>query len=107
MLLQAALFIWCAAAQTRNAEMAAFVRANYTKYEYRIAMRDGVKLFTSVYVPKDVFQDEARYPIMLTRTPYSVRPYGIDQLSRFAGTVGAVREGKNSSSPTRTCADAT
>ncbi|PYT11437.1 MAG: hypothetical protein DMG59_26415, partial [Acidobacteria bacterium] len=33
----------------------AFVRENYSKYEYRIPMRDGVKLFTSVYIPKDVF----------------------------------------------------
>lgn len=30
-----------------------YVRAHYTKYEYRIPMRDGVHLFTSVYVPKD------------------------------------------------------
>ena len=29
------------------------VKANYTKYEYRIPMRDGVRLFTAVYVPKD------------------------------------------------------
>jgi uncharacterized protein len=34
-----------------------FIRENYTKFEYRIAMRDGVKLFTSVYIPKDVFTD--------------------------------------------------
>ena len=33
---------------------AAYVRENYTKFEYRIPMRDGVKLFTSVYIPKDV-----------------------------------------------------
>jgi len=32
-----------------------FVRENYSKFEYRIPMRDGVKLFTSVYIPKDVF----------------------------------------------------
>ena len=38
-------------------------------------MRDGVQLFTSVYVPKDTSQ---RYPIMLSRTPYSVQPYGVD-----------------------------
>ena len=49
--------------------------AGYTKYEYRIPMRDGVKLFTSVYVPKD---DSKPYPFLMTRTPYSVRPYGID-----------------------------
>jgi putative CocE/NonD family hydrolase len=52
------------------------VKANYTKYEYRIPMRDGKRLFTTVYAPKD--QTE-RYPILLTRTPYSVRPYGVDQ----------------------------
>ena len=39
-------------------------------------MRDGVRLFTSVYVPKD---DSKPYPILLNRTPYSVRPYGVDQ----------------------------
>ncbi len=50
-----------------------YVQANYTKYEYRIAMRDGVKLFTAVYVPKDASQT---YPILLNRTPYSVAPYG-------------------------------
>ena len=53
-----------------------YVRAHYTKYDHRIAMRDGVKLFTSVYVPKDL---TAPAPIVLQRTPYSVAPYGIDQ----------------------------
>jgi putative CocE/NonD family hydrolase len=52
------------------------VKANYTKHEYRIPMRDGVRLFTAVYVPKDTTQ---RYPILLTRTPYSVQPYGVDR----------------------------
>jgi len=52
------------------------VKAAYTKYEYRIPMRDGKKLFTSVYVPKDTGQ---KYPILLTRTPYSVGPYGADR----------------------------
>ena len=56
-----------------------FVRENYTKFEYRIPMRDGVKLFTSVYIPKDVFTDGRTYPMMLQRTGYSVAPYGIDQ----------------------------
>ena len=56
-----------------------FVRENYTKFEYKVPMRDGVKLFTSVYVPKDVFTDEHTYPMMLQRTGYSVSPYGIDQ----------------------------
>ena len=48
-------------------------RLNYKKSEYRIAMRDGVKLFTSVYVPPDTSQ---KYPILLMRTPYSAGPYG-------------------------------
>src|SRR5437667_10231619 len=52
------------------------LKATYTKYEYRIPMRDGVKLFTAVYVPKD---DSQTYPILLTRTPYSCQPYGIDK----------------------------
>ncbi len=52
------------------------VKAQYTKYEYRIPMRDGKRLFTSVYVPKDQSQ---RYPILMMRTPYTVRPYGVDQ----------------------------
>ena len=56
-------------------EHAEWIKANYTKYEYMIPMRDGVKLFTSVYAPKD---DAQPYPIMLYRTPYSVRPYDIN-----------------------------
>jgi len=50
-----------------------FVEANYTKSEYQIEMRDGVKLFTIVYTPKD--QSET-YPILMQRTPYSISPYG-------------------------------
>ena len=56
-----------------------FIRANYTKFEYRIPMRDGVKLFTSVYIPKDVFTDSRKYPILMERTPYNVAPYGIEE----------------------------
>ncbi len=53
------------------------LREYYTKYEYRIPMRDGARLFTNVYVPKD---DEHVYPIVMQRTPYSVLPYGVDNL---------------------------
>jgi putative CocE/NonD family hydrolase len=52
------------------------VKEHYTKYEYRIAMRDGVRLFTAVYVPKD---GSHAYPFLINRTPYSVAPYGVDQ----------------------------
>ena len=43
------------------------VRENYSKYEYRIPMRDGIRLFVSVYVPKDVFTESKTYPIMMMR----------------------------------------
>src|SRR5207244_4761418 len=43
---------------------------------YKGPMRDGVRLFTAVYVPKD---DSQTYPVLLTRTPYSCSPYGVDQ----------------------------
>jgi uncharacterized protein len=49
---------------------------NYNKKEYQISMRDGVKLFTAVYSPKD---NTDKYPIIIWRTPYSVAPYGEDQ----------------------------
>src|ERR1700722_4761262 len=51
------------------------VKEHYTKYEYRIPMRDGVHLFTAVYVPKDASHS---YPFLINRTPYSVGPYGVD-----------------------------
>jgi predicted acyl esterase len=47
----------------------AFVKAHYTKREYRIPMRDGVRLFTQVYAPKDSSQP---HPFLVMRTPFSV-----------------------------------
>src|SRR4051812_25922265 len=64
--------------QRTPAQATADVRANYTKFEYRIRMRDGARMFTSVYIPKDVFSDGKTYPIVMTRTPYNVAPYGAD-----------------------------
>ena len=72
------IFTACGAAQPAASPLAGFIRENYSKFEYRIPMRDGVKLFTSVYIPKDVFSDGKTYPIMMSRTPYTVRPYGPD-----------------------------
>lgn len=51
---------------------------NYTKKEVMIPMRDGVKLFTTIYAPKDVSE---KHPIIITRTPYSCAPYGEDKFS--------------------------
>jgi putative CocE/NonD family hydrolase len=61
---------------------AAYVKDNYTKYEYQVPMRDGKKLFTSVYVPKD---QSKKYPFMMDRTCYSVAPYGAD---KYKGSLG-------------------
>jgi hypothetical protein len=65
-------------------ERAEYIRSHYTKFEYRIPMRDGVRLFTSVYVPNDAGAGK-RYPILLTRTPYTVAPYGADRYSNRLG----------------------
>ncbi len=58
------------------------VKAHYTKYEFRIPVRDGVHLFTSVYVPKDTTRP---YPFLINRTPYSVGPYGVDHYRKSLG----------------------
>jgi putative CocE/NonD family hydrolase len=71
----AATIIYVAAAAAAPSPELAYLREHYTKYEYNIPMRDGVHLFTAVYVPKD---NDKRYPIVLSRTPYSVKPYGED-----------------------------
>ena len=59
-----------------------YTKSNYAKFEYHVPMRDGVKLFTTVYVPKETTQ---AYPIMMQRTPYSVSPYGIENYRSVLG----------------------
>ena len=61
-------------AQPRAQDSAA-VRQNYVKLDRRIRMRDGVQLYTVIYVPRDA-SAAAPYPILMTRTPYSAGPYG-------------------------------
>lgn len=53
-----------------------YIRLHYTKSEHMIPMRDGVKLMTSVFVPKDTTK---KYPFMMKRTPYNIAPYGEDK----------------------------
>jgi len=67
--------------QTQTA-LGKYITDNYTKKEVMIPMRDGVKLFTSIYEPKDRSQ---KYPIMMSRTPYSVSPYGPDKFKDLLG----------------------
>src|SRR5258705_3196589 len=53
----------------------AWIRDNYTKMEQYIPMRDGIKLFTAIYLPKDKSE---KHPILMNRTPYSCYPYGAE-----------------------------
>jgi putative CocE/NonD family hydrolase len=80
----AVLLLLIAPAQAQKASYD--IKAHYTKYEYRIPMRDGVKLFTAVYVPKDASHP---YPFLVTRTPYGVSPYGED---RYPGHLGPAED---------------
>ena len=68
-----------ALAQT-NDQDSLWIVENYYKIERQIAMRDGVKLFTSIYIPKD---STDKHPILMTRTPYSCSPYGEQNWNQF------------------------
>jgi uncharacterized protein len=68
----------------------AFIRDNFNKMEVKIPMRDGIYLFTSIYVPKDATQ---KYPILMKRTPYACRPYGVDKYSEGFQNMTLARAG--------------
>lgn len=72
----------CAQEKQEKEDLAKYIRDHYVKQEHRIPMRDGTRLFTVVYSPRDTSQ---QYPLLLTRTPYSVGPYGADQFKRTLG----------------------
>lgn len=61
-----------------------YVKDHYTKKEVYITMRDGIKLFTAIYTPKDA-SPQNKYPIMMQRTCYSVAPYGENNYARRLG----------------------
>jgi putative CocE/NonD family hydrolase len=61
-----------------------YMLASYTKYEHMIPMRDGVRLFTVVYVPKD---ESKTYPFLIQRTCYSVAPYGPDSYYQYGANL--------------------
>jgi len=60
----------------------AYVRDYYEKTEVTVPMRDGKKLFTVIYSPKD---KSKKYPILLNRTPYTVGPYGQNEYKKSLG----------------------
>lgn len=80
------LFFQTAAAQQQlspaQQELADYIKDNYTKREVMIPARDGIKLFTAIYEPKD---RSRTYPILLNRTPYTVAPYGADKYKTSLG----------------------
>ena len=63
----------CACSFLQAQSDSAFIRDNFIKKEIMVPMRDGARLFTAVYLPKDTTRT---YPILLKRTPYSCSPYG-------------------------------
>jgi putative CocE/NonD family hydrolase len=79
-LLRICAFLWLLSSTAAYAQISTqltkpYLLEHYTKYEFKIPMRDGVRLLTCVYAPKD---DSQPYPILLNRTPYSLKPYGED-----------------------------
>lgn len=71
--------VW-APTQAQNSQDSLWFRQNYTKKEVMIPMRDGIKLFTSIYIPKDLAE---AHPIIMRRTPYSCYPYGQDEYAKL------------------------
>ena len=68
-----------------------YVVDNYTKQEVTIAMRDGTKLHTTIYSPKDTSK---KYPILMQRTPYSSAPYGDEKMKTKIGpNIHLMKEG--------------
>jgi uncharacterized protein len=80
-LLLAAVAVFLAA-RAQEPQEAVDVRATYSKQEVMVPMRDGTRLFTIIYAPRDTSR---RYPFMLTRTAYGIAPYGPDTYRAVVG----------------------
>ena len=86
------LIVWCAiatvtlqrqpSAQTTAQQPGYQVKEHYAKSEHMVPMRDGIKLFTIVYAPRD---QSRKYPILITRTAYGIQPYGPDNYRNVVG----------------------
>lgn len=59
-----------------------WIAQNYEKSQHRVAMRDGVELWTTVYRPK---AQREPLPILFFRTPYSTGPYQADEMPSKIG----------------------
>ena len=82
--------ISCNKAKEKEAIKDTFVTDNYTKKEVDIEMRDGIKLHTTIYSPKDTSKE---YPILMQRTPYSSSPYGTGMITKIGPNVHLMKEG--------------
>src|SRR6476661_2498220 len=80
LLLSISLLLMGLAAMSQENPDSLWIRNNYIKKELQVPMRDGTRLFTSVYMPKN---PTSKNPILLYRTPYSCAPYGEDKFPRF------------------------
>ena len=94
-LVLAILFVSSCAKTTKKSSVTAivdtYVADNYNKKEVAITMRDGAKLHTTIYSPKDSSRE---YPIIMQRTPYSSRPYGENQFKKQIGpNIHLMKEG--------------
>ena len=58
------------------------IRERYVKQEHMIPMRDGVRLYTAIYIPRDTSQ---KWPMLIKRTPYACAPYGSDKYPSSLG----------------------
>ncbi|MGY4539708.1 putative CocE/NonD family hydrolase [Mucilaginibacter sp. UYNi724] len=79
-----ALILFIAATYSGVFAQSNYVKEHFTKKDVYITMRDGVKLFTSIYTPIDASKDK-KYPIMMQRTCYSIAPYGE---TKYPGSLG-------------------
>src|SRR5260221_2485223 len=91
LLLLALLTPFRCCSQDRRGTDPDYVKNNYDKQEAYIPMRDGKRLYTAIYIPKDHNQP---YPFLMERTPYSSGPYGDTVYKRSLGPGGSLMRDK-------------
>lgn len=69
-----------ASAQNGKTVTDSWLSENYTRREKMIEVRDGKHIYTAIYEPRQEYLERLGRkdsPIMIMRTPYSLKPYGI------------------------------
>lgn len=67
-----------------------YIRQHYDKKEVYITMRDGVRLFTSIYSPGN---KNRSYPILISRTPYDIEPEEDQYSGKLANFIHLMKAG--------------